>query len=282
MVDHLIRAPRHPCQTPEERRNAQRGGTIDGTKDWTPGAWRETAEAPADRAGGSGARPAALGRSRDGEERSDLDLFRRLRGADRLPRLSRPRRRRGRQEPRRQGDLYLSGPAHDPQSGAEDRRGHCRAGRRHRALRVRRGRGLYRRRGACQGGGDCFRQRGRAAGGLAGARPERHFPLPHGLRRTGCRQAHRPDPDQDGRQGARRGRGPAAGRCHLPRSRRFRDRDLEGRRHPGRLPRTHHGSRSAVGSVVQLSQKEPGYRGRHQRLRRDRRVPERQGRQRSR
>ena len=81
---------------------------------------------------------------------------------------------------------------------------------RHRALRLRRGCGLCRRRRARQGGRHRLRQRRGAARGLAAARPERHLPLPHRLRRGRGRQAHRAAAARDGRQGPGRGRRPAA------------------------------------------------------------------------
>ena len=80
------------------------------------------------------ARPDVRGKS---GRQAAVDLLRRLRGADRLPRLSRARRRGGRQEPRRQGDVHLPRPADHSQSGAEDRGSDRGQGERYRALRVR-------------------------------------------------------------------------------------------------------------------------------------------------
>ena len=71
-----------------------------------------------------------------------------------------------------------------------------------------------------QGGGDRLRQRGRAAGRRAGPRSQRHFPVPHRIRREGRGRADRQTAHRHGRQGRRRRRRPAAWRRDLPRSRR--------------------------------------------------------------
>ena len=107
----------------------------------------------------------------------------------------------------------------DPESGGEDRRGDRGEGQRHCALRIRRRLGLCGRRGPRQGGRNRIRQRRCAAGRRASARSQRHFPVPHGIRRESRRRSHGEAAHCDGREGQRRRRRPAAGRRHLPRPR---------------------------------------------------------------
>ena len=174
---------------------------------------------------------AGLERCGNGRGRQYLDLFRRLRRADRFPWLSGARRRGSGKEPRRQGDLHLPGRAHHSQPGRENRRSDRGQGERHRALRIRRRiPPMSMSPPRAKEAGIAF---GSAAAPPAGAQvrdPNDIF-----LFRTGsdekaagaltAQTAHR-----HGRQGRRRRRRPAARRRDLPRSRELRNFSAQGRR----------------------------------------------------
>ena len=113
------------------------------------------------------------------------------------------------------------------------------------------------------------------------ARPQRPLPVPHRLRRGRRRQADRAAPPLDGREGQgrrRRTSSRAMPSCQLRAD--LGDRRAEEERRRRRVPRADHGPGPAVGGAVQLPAPQSRHRGRDQHLRRHRRLPFGQGRQR--